>query len=63
VLRSRKDGTRAWARIGGRSEAGGGHELLGVALAFDLDLGRRALDLGEVIDGQLDVGRAEMVKA
>src|SRR4051794_23573978 len=41
------------------SAAGGGQKVLGVAFALDLNLGRRALDLGEVIGGQLDVGRAQ----
>jgi hypothetical protein len=35
--------------------------MLGVALALDMDLGRRALDLGGVIGGQLDVRRAEVL--
>jgi hypothetical protein len=36
------------------------HQLLGIALALDMDLGRRALDLGQIIGAQRDIGRAEV---
>jgi hypothetical protein len=35
--------------------------LLGIALALDLDLGRRALDLGGIIGAQLDIRRGEVL--
>jgi hypothetical protein len=52
--------TPARARFGGRLATGGGHQMLGVALALDLNLGRGALDFGEVLRCQLDFRRAEV---
>jgi hypothetical protein len=49
------------ARVAAASAADSLHEMLGVALALDMDLGRGALDLGEVISGQLDARRAEVL--
>jgi len=52
------DGARARTQC--RSAAGGRHQLLGIALALDMDLSRRALDLGQIIGAQRDIGRAEV---
>ncbi len=57
-------GLRPWTGRGsvvcGRSAPGGGHQMLGIALALDLNLGRGTLDFGEVLRCQLDVRRAEV---